>query len=371
MGNCCESQAEVEARKWSRQIDMSLNRDNSRLRQLIRVLLIGSKESDKDLIWMQMKGLHLEAITEAERVGFREKIQSSILRYVRGVVLLCEDLNIELNTSNCSIAEEFKSNSSVSNGSSLTRDMAEKITRLWADIGIKEAHRRYEERYRSQISKRNAEHFLNSIDRFVGDDFEVTDDDILKLDFITPINGVRELEFAIENCSYVMTDVSGQHGDIKKWLPCFEGVTAVIFCAPLDEYDMCLPEHRCIHLMEETLKNYDMLVTSKWFPKSTAFILLLTRKDIFEEKINKGIPLQHCFPDYCGKTFDQACGYIKSRFTYRYDRNIHCHITTGDNTENIRIIFNAIKDVLLSSSYEDAFGPPRPTTEDKVNDEEV
>ena len=39
-----------------------------------------------------------------------------------------------------------------------------------------------------------------------------------------------------------MYDVGGQRSERKKWIHCFEGVTAVIFCAALSGYDTVLAE---------------------------------------------------------------------------------------------------------------------------------
>jgi hypothetical protein len=41
---------------------------------------------------------------------------------------------------------------------------------------------------------------------------------------------------------YRMFDVGGQRSERKKWIHCFEGVTAIIFCVALSEYDMVLAE---------------------------------------------------------------------------------------------------------------------------------
>ena len=39
-----------------------------------------------------------------------------------------------------------------------------------------------------------------------------------------------------------MYDVGGQRNERKKWIHCFDGVTAVIFVVGLSEYDQCLVE---------------------------------------------------------------------------------------------------------------------------------
>lgn len=43
-------------------------------------------------------------------------------------------------------------------------------------------------------------------------------------------------------CVYRMFDVGGQRSERKKWIHCFEGVTAIIFCVALSDYDLVLAE---------------------------------------------------------------------------------------------------------------------------------
>ena len=39
-----------------------------------------------------------------------------------------------------------------------------------------------------------------------------------------------------------MVDVGGQRSERKKWIHCFEGVTAIVFCVALSAYDLVLSE---------------------------------------------------------------------------------------------------------------------------------
>lgn len=43
-------------------------------------------------------------------------------------------------------------------------------------------------------------------------------------------------------CLSRMVDVGGQRSERKKWIHCFEGVTAIVFCVSLSAYDLVLAE---------------------------------------------------------------------------------------------------------------------------------
>ena len=42
--------------------------------------------------------------------------------------------------------------------------------------------------------------------------------------------------------AFRMFDVGGQRSERKKWIHCFEGVTAIIFIVAMSEYDLTLVE---------------------------------------------------------------------------------------------------------------------------------
>ena len=42
--------------------------------------------------------------------------------------------------------------------------------------------------------------------------------------------------------SFRLFDVGGQRSERKKWIHCFEDVTAIIYCAALSAYDLTLQE---------------------------------------------------------------------------------------------------------------------------------
>lgn len=95
-----------------------------------------------------------------------------------------------------------------------------------------------------------------------------------------------------------MFDVGGQRSERKKWIHCFEGVTAIIFCVALSGYDLVLAEDEEMNRMVESMKLFDSICNSKWFVE-TSIILFLNKKDLFQEKILSS-PLTICFPEYTG-----------------------------------------------------------------------
>lgn len=81
-------------------------------------------------------------------------------------------------------------------------------------------------------------------------------------------------------------DVGGQRNERKKWIHCFDDVTAVIFVAAISEYDQVLYEESGQNRMYEALDLFDEICNSRWF-KDTSMILFLNKKDLFEQKMKK------------------------------------------------------------------------------------
>ncbi len=95
-----------------------------------------------------------------------------------------------------------------------------------------------------------------------------------------------------------MYDVGGQRGERKKWIHCFDSVTAIFFIASLSEYDQFLAEDRTRNRMKESLDLFEGLINLRWF-KSCPIILFLNKNDIFIQKIQKSDLGTH-FPKYTG-----------------------------------------------------------------------
>ncbi|KAF7249605.1 Guanine nucleotide-binding protein G(i) subunit alpha-2, partial [Varanus komodoensis] len=153
-----------------------------------------------------------------------------------------------------------------------------------------------------------------------------------------------------------MFDVGGQRSERKKWIHCFEGVTAIIFCVALSAYDLVLAEDEEMNRMHESMKLFDSICNNKWFT-DTSIILFLNKKDLFEEKIIHS-PLTICFPEYTGANkYDEAAGYIQSKFedlNKRKDtKEIYTHFTCATDTKNVQFVFDAVTDVIIKNNLKD------------------
>src|SRR5450432_967162 len=85
-----------------------------------------------------------------------------------------------------------------------------------------------------------------------------------------------------------MFDVGGQRSERRKWIHCFENVTAMIFIASLSDYDQFLQDKTAasgqVNRMEESLALFDVVVKER-FLQTASIILFLNKTDVFAEKI--------------------------------------------------------------------------------------
>jgi len=200
----------------------------------------------------------------------------------------------------------------------------------------------------------SASYYLNALDRISAPGYIPTQQDVLRTRVKT--TGIVETHFAFKGLHLKMFDVGGQRSERKKWIHCFEGVTAIIFCVSLSGYDLVLAEDDEMNRMVESMKLFDSICNNKWFV-DTSIILFLNKKDLFQEKITHS-PLTICFPEYQGaNTFEEASVYIQMKFenlNKRKDqKEIYTHFTCATDTSNIQFVFDAVTDVIIKNNLKD------------------
>jgi len=176
------------------------------------------------------------------------------------------------------LADKFMQ--TVDEESVIDEEMAANIKTLWADPGVQ---RVWSERSTFQVLD-SLEHYLvpETLDLIASKDYLPTQQDILHARVRT--SGIVEEKYIIDGVSFTMFDVGGQRNERKKWIHAFDGVTAVIFVAALNEYDLVLYEDNRTARMAESVKLFDEIANSQWFSK-TSIILFLNKVDLFTAKL--------------------------------------------------------------------------------------
>jgi len=152
--------------------------------------------------------------------------------------------------------------------------------------------------------------FLDRIDIISSPDFIPSDDDILLSRSKT--TGIIEASFELENQVFIVVDVAGQRSERRKWLHCFENVTAILFCVGISEYDQVLAEDGITNRMHEAVNLFGEICNSRWFGKID-MILFLNKEDLFREKIAH-IDMKECFPDYeGGNNYENGIAFLKKK----------------------------------------------------------
>lgn len=119
----------------------------------------------------------------------------------------------------------------------------------------------------------------------------------------------------------------------------------------MSEYDLKLYEDDQTNRMHESLKLFQEICNSKWFHE-TAMILFLNKKDLFASKLKeKDLTVCPDFKDYKGgKDYGKAVTFITDKFLALNEnpkKHIYVHETCATDTNQIKVVFNIVKDVIL------------------------
>jgi guanine nucleotide-binding protein G(i) subunit alpha len=223
------------------------------------------------------------------------------------------------------------------------------MKRLWLDQGVQECYGRSQD-YQLNDS---ASYYLSSLDRLADPNYVPSLQDVLRTRVKT--SGIIETDFSYKGINFKLFDVGGQRSERKKWIHCFEGVTAIIFCVAMNCYDMKLLEDENVNRMAESMKLFESICNNQWFV-DTSIILFLNKKDLFEEKIRR-TSLRVCYPDYPGgSTYEEASAYIQMRFealNRHPEKEIYSHFTCATDTSNVQFVFDSVTDVIIKDQLKD------------------
>ena len=294
-----------------------------------------------------MKIIHQEGYSREECLAFKTIIFSNTIQSMKAILTAMEKLQIPIDS------EANRGNSETilalsSNGSNFTSEVGQIIGELWKDKGVMACFARSAE---FQLND-SASYYFDAVERLSALNYVPNQQDVLRSRVRT--TGIVETKFSFGGLNFRMMDVGGQRNERKKWIHCFQDVTAVIFVTSLSEYDQRLFEDETQNRMKESLLLFDEICNSRWFA-DTSIVLFLNKVDLFKQKI-AAIDLSVCFPEYRGgKNYDAASSFVTDRFVElnrNKNKTIYPHLTCATDTKNIRVVFNAVKDIILQRNLQ-------------------
>eukprot|EP01108_Squamamoeba_japonica_P000525 TRINITY_DN1173_c0_g1_i1.p2 TRINITY_DN1173_c0_g1~~TRINITY_DN1173_c0_g1_i1.p2 ORF type:complete len:347 (-),score=143.72 TRINITY_DN1173_c0_g1_i1:44-1084(-) len=329
--------------KQQREIEKQLKKDAAEFDAEVKLLLLGPGESGKSTLAKQMKLIHLGGFSDAERQQFRDICHSNVLNTAKVLLAAAKQFGYKLDKKS---NEHAKLVDGASLADELDDGLAAAVARLWKDSAIQKAFGRYSE---FQLSD-SAKYYMDSVARLAEADYVPSDEDILRVRAKT--TGITELVFTVDSTKFRLVDVGGQRSERKKWMHCFDGVTAIVFVVAISEYDLMLYEDQNVRRMDESMQLFDEMCNSPVFV-GTPIVLFLNKSDLFREKI-KQVDLSTCFADYKGGAdFERACAFTKAKFEALNKspdtKRIYPHVTCATDTENVTVVFASVKDALMST----------------------
>jgi GTPase SAR1 family protein len=347
MGLCgSQEMGSKEEMQRSKYLDQK-NQEAFRVEQeKVKLLLLGAGESGKSTIFKQMKILFGAPFSKEESQHATPMVYNNIVTSLKIICEQVEELGLK---SQVNATSEFQAFMECSDEADVDPTLGAIIKALWNDEAIQTCWSR---RAEYQIVE-SVQFYFEDIDRIMASDYMATEQDLLYARVRT--SGIVEEKYQIDGATFVMYDVGGQRNERKKWIHCFEDVTAVIFVAALSEYDQALYEDASTNRMIEAINLFDEIVNNRFFI-SSAMILFLNKKDLFELKIQKIDPKSvELFSDFPGGLgdYDKGVEYFLGKFiemNRQPEKEIYHHVTCATDSENVSVVFNACKEIILKQN---------------------
>jgi len=269
----------------------------------VKLLLLGTGDSGKSTFAKQMKVIHKCGFAHTELLSFKNILRLNALTSMQKILDYGESIQYKFSKA------VTKLGPSILEARELNVESAKLISSAWNDEELKKF---MNEHINGLQIPTCSDYFFDHVGRFGEVDYKPSNEDIFRCKLKT--TGINETKFTVSDIDFTMVDVGGQRAERKKWLHCFDDVKCVIYLAALDEYNMTLQEDNVTNRLEESLKLFGEVLSSKWFD-GKSIILFLNKTDLFKEKIIN-FPLTDFFDD-CDdsvKEFDGALIYMSRKF---------------------------------------------------------
>jgi GTPase SAR1 family protein len=316
----------------------------------VKLLILGAGESGKTTFVKQIKQIYQGGFTPEELQGWTDLVYENLVTAMTAILSAIQTMNLSLEPSHVDQAASFLASNYVALSSSAyltTPGLPQSLEELWTDAGVQAAVKRASE---FQLIESSV-YFFNNIKRLHAPGYIPTFEDVLRVRSRT--TGIVESRFTAGSLSFRMFDVGGQRNERKKWMHCFDNVTAILFLVGTSEYDQNCFEDHTTNRITESVELFKSINKMPYFQKA-AVIMFMNKADLFEEKI-KVVPLATNFPAYKGGAdVELAKKYLEEQFTslVARERSVYVHWTCATSTSNIQVVFEAARITIMQSNLE-------------------
>lgn len=361
-----------QQRRHQNDIDAQLRQDKITYKATHRLLLLGAGESGKSTIVKQMKILHLDGYSDQERYEKVKDIKSNVREVIITVIEAMDKFQPRVQISdaeNVPRAHYVCDVVSQKTFEDFSPEFFSTVSILWRDAGVQAMLKRSSE-YQLIDS---AAYFMDAdkLAEISQPDYKPSDQDILRCRVIT--NGIFETKFVVEKINFHMFDVGGQRSERRKWIQCFNDVTAIVFVVSCSSFDTVIREDGKTNCLEESLKLFDDIWTNRWL-QSVSVILFLNKQDTLRMKVEGGRRVEDYFPEFVAyraptqegrekgesgeresEVYTRAKYFVRDLFVRiskatesdpRHPHYLYPHFTTAIDTGNIKRVFASCRDII-------------------------
>ena len=212
----------------SKLLEEELEKQQREENAIIKMLVLGTGESGKSTVFKQMKILYSVPDPPAKFIMI---CRSNLFGNARAVMDGMTKLDIKYGSGSAEEAAKTIREVPMDGAPENIGELVAPLKTLYADSGIKEAIERAAE---YQLNDSTI-YFWDKAEEICTEDYMPTEQDVLRARVRT--TGIVQQNFQIKDKKYTMFDVGGQRNERRKWIHCFDNVTAVIFVTAISEYD--------------------------------------------------------------------------------------------------------------------------------------